>query len=77
MDAHKKEPETEIKRLTKLLSELTAEIKRLNALVDVLQQRLKFDAESRKRMDTLNVQLLGEGIVLRRKLAAKDAENRP
>ena len=77
MNAHKKEPETEIKRLTKLLSELTAEIKRLNTLVDVLQQRLKFDAESRKRMDTLNVQLLGEGTVLRRKLAAKDAENRP
>ena len=77
MNAHKKEPETEIKRLTKLLSELTAEIKRLNTLVDVLQQRLKFDAESKKRMETLNLQLLGEGAVLRRKLAAKDAENRP
>ena len=77
MNAHKKEPETEIKRLMKLLSELTAEIKRLNTLVDVLQQRLKFDAESKKRMETLNLQLLGEGAVLRRKLAAKDAENRP
>ena len=60
MNAPKKEHETEIKRLTKLLSELTAEIKRLNTLVDVLQQRLKFDAESKKRMDILNVQLLGE-----------------
>ena len=61
VNAPKKEHETEIKRLTKLLSELTAEIKRLNTLVDVLQQRLKFDAESKKRMDILNVQLLGEG----------------
>ena len=77
MSAKKESANSEITRLTKQLSELTAEIKRLNTLVDVLQQRLKFDAESRKRMDTLNVQLLGEGIVLRRKLAAKDAENRP
>ena len=77
VNAPKKEHETEIKRLTKLLSELTAEIKRLNTLVDVLQQRLKFDAESKKRMDIVNVQLLGEGAVLRRKLAEKDAESRP
>jgi hypothetical protein len=77
MSAKKESVNTEITRLTKQLSELTAEIKRLNTLVDVLQQRLKFAAESRRRIDTLNVELLSEAAKLRRKLAAKDAENRP
>jgi hypothetical protein len=77
MSAKKESVNTEITRLTKQLSELTAEIKRLNTLVDVLQQRLKFAAESRRRMDTLNVELLSEAAKLRRNLAEKDAENRP
>ena len=69
------DPET--KRLLAQISELTSEIKRLNALVAVLQRRLEFDQASRRRMDELAIQQAIEAAELRRKLSEKDAERRP
>jgi hypothetical protein len=67
---------TDIKPLMQI-SELTAEIKRLNALVALLQKRIEFDAAARRHQEELNIQLAIEGAEIRRKLAEKDAENRP
>jgi hypothetical protein len=39
------------------ISELTAEIKRLNALVALLQKRITFDAAARRHQEELNIQL--------------------
>jgi hypothetical protein len=77
MSAKKDSPNTEITLLTKQISELTSEIRRLNALVVILQKRIEFDQASRRRMDELAIQQAIEAAELRRKLAAKDAENRP
>jgi hypothetical protein len=77
MNAKKESPNTEITLLTEQISELTSEIRRLNALVVILQKRIEFDQASRRRMDELAIGQAIEAAELRRKLAAKDAENRP